>query len=148
EAVWRIVEGIGGENGWYSFPLAWRLRGVLDRLSGGPGLRRGRRHPRDLVVGDALDWWRVEEAEEGRFLRLRAEMRLPGLAWLELEVEPANGGGATFRQRALFHPNGALGHAYWWAVYPFHGLVFGGMQRNIARAAERLAADSSADLRP
>jgi len=148
EAVWRIVEGIGGENGWYSFPLAWRLRGVLDRLSGGPGLRRGRRHPRDLVVGDALDWWRVEEAEEGRFLRLRAEMRLPGLAWLELEVEPANGGGATFRQRALFHPNGALGHAYWWAVYPFHGLVFGGMQRNIATAAERLAADSSADLRP
>ncbi len=146
ELVWQVVEGIGGDNGWYSFPLAWRVRGWADRLSGGPGLRRGRRNPRDLVVGDALDWWRVEEADEGRFLRLRAEMRLPGLAWLELEVEPADGG-TTFRQRALFHPNGVLGHAYWWVVYPFHGMVFGGMQRNIARAAERLVAGAAPDLR-
>ncbi len=141
EALWRIVEGIGGGNGWYSFPLAWRVRGLLDRLSGGPGLRRGRRDPHDLVVGDALDFWRVEEVDDGRFLRLRAEMRLPGLAWLELEVGTTGEGSTTFRQRALFHPRGALGHAYWWSVYPFHGVVFGSMQRNIARAAEKLPAD-------
>jgi len=143
-ALWRVVEGIGGENGWYSFSLAWQVRGWLDRLSGGPGLRRGRRDPRDLVVGDVLDWWRVEEADEGRLLRLRAEMRMPGLGWLELEVGSDEGGTTTFRQRALFHPRGALGHAYWWAVWPFHGIVFGGMLRNVARAAEHLAAD----LRP
>lgn len=124
--------------------------GLLDRLSGGPGLRRGRRNPRDLVVGDALDWWRVEAAEDGRFLRLRAEMRLPGLAWLELEVDRNvhgdDQGTTTFRQRALFHPRGFLGHAYRWSVWPFHGIVFGGMQRNVARAAESLAADPRADL--
>lgn len=152
EALWRVIEEIGGDNGWYSFGLAWRVRGWIDRFSGGPGLRRGRRNPRDLVVGDALDWWRVEEAEQGRLLRLRAEMRVPGLAWLELEVgsDSVVGGRATttFRQRALFHPRGILGHAYWWAVYPFHGIVFGSMQRNVARAAERLAADPDADLSP
>ncbi|CAN5841572.1 SDR family oxidoreductase [soil metagenome] len=148
EALWRVVEEIGGENGWYSFAPAWRVRGWLDRLSGGPGLRRGRRDPRDLVVGDALDWWRVEEAHDGRFLRLRAEMRLPGLAWLELRVGSDDGGTTTFHQKALFHPRGFLGHAYWWAVYPFHGIVFGSMQRNVAEAAERRAADPTADLRP
>jgi len=147
-ALWRVIEGIGGENGWYSFPLAWRVRGFFDRVSGGPGLSRGRRDPRDLVVGDVLDWWRVEVADERRLLRLRAEMRLPGLAWLELEVGSSEGGNTSFHQRALFHPRGVLGHAYWWAVSPFHGIVFGGMQRNIARAAERLAADPNADLRP
>ena len=147
-ALWRVIEEIGGDNGWYSFGLAWRVRGWIDRFSGGPGLRRGRRNPRDLVVGDPLDWWRVEEIEQGRFMRLRAEMRLPGLAWLELEVGSDEGGSTTFRQRALFHPRGVLGRAYWWAVYPFHGIIFGGMQRNIARAAERRAADPQADLSP
>jgi hypothetical protein len=137
DALWRVVEGIGGQRGWYSFPLAWRARGVLDRLSGGPGLRRGRRDPDDVHVGDALDFWRVEAVEEGRLLRLRAEMRLPGLAWLELHVENDDGE-TVFRQRALFYPHGLLGRAYWWSVWPFHGLVFGEMQRNIARAAEGL----------
>ena len=140
DALWHVIEEIGGDNGWYSFGLAWRVRGWIDRFSGGPGLRRGRRNPRDLVIGDPLDWWRVEEIDPGRFLRLRAEMRLPGLAWLELEVGSGDGGTTTFRQRALFHPRGVLGHAYWWAVFPFHGVVFGGMQRNIALAAERRAA--------
>lgn len=146
EALWRVVEGIGGDNGWYSFPLAWRVRGWLDRLSGGPGLRRGRRDPRDLVIGDALDFWRVEEADDGRFLRLRAEMRLPGLAWLELEVR-REGDTTAFHQRALFHPRGFLGHVYWWVVWPFHGVVFGAMQRNIGRAAERLTAAEPAARR-
>lgn len=143
EALWRVIEGIGGERGWYSFPLGWRVRGLIDRFSGGPGLRRGRRDPDQLLVGDSLDWWRVEDKEEGRFLRLRAEMRLPGLAWLELEVRRGAGETTTFHQRALFHPHGAPGHLYWAAVYPFHGLVFGSMQRNVARAAERLATAGS-----
>jgi uncharacterized protein YbjT (DUF2867 family) len=148
-ALWRVIEEIGGDNGWYSFWLAWEVRGWIDRFSGGPGLRRGRRNPRDLVVGDPLDWWRVEEIDQGRFIRLRAEMRLPGLAWLELEVVPGDEDNSTrFRQRALFHPRGVLGRAYWWAVYPFHGLIFGSMQRNIANAAEQRAADATADLTP
>ncbi|MGW4894395.1 SDR family oxidoreductase [Kitasatospora sp. NPDC004240] len=134
-AVWRVVEGIGGDNGWYSFPLAWALRGWLDRLVGGVGLRRGRRDPARLRVGDSLDFWRVEEIEPGRLLRLRAEMRLPGLAWLELSVTPDGEGRTLYRQRALFHPHGLAGHAYWWAVAPFHTAVFGGMARNITERA-------------
>lgn len=138
ESLWTIIEGIGGRNGWYSWPLAWWIRGLMDRLVGGPGLRRGRRNDRDLVVGDALDFWRVEATDDSTFLRLRAEMRVPGLAWLELQVGSTEGGTTTFHHRALFHPRGLLGHAYWWAVWPFHGIVFGSMQRNIAQAAERL----------
>ncbi|AEE45524.1 SDR family oxidoreductase [Cellulomonas fimi] len=147
-SLWRVVEAVGGEHGWYSWPLAWRLRGLGDRLVGGPGLRRGRRDPQRLLVDDAVDFWRVEEVDPGRLLRLRAEMRVPGLAWLELRVETDDGPDeaadtsrrlhppAVFAQRALFHPRGLLGHVYWWSVAPFHGVVFGGMQRNLARAAE------------
>ncbi|MFF3936925.1 SDR family oxidoreductase [Streptomyces phaeofaciens] len=134
-SLWRVIEGIGGDNGWYSFPLAWAVRGWLDRLAGGVGLRRGRRDAARLRVGDSLDFWRVEEIEPGRLLRLRAEMRLPGLAWLEMYAETDDAGRTRFRQRALFHPHGLLGHAYWWSVSPFHAVVFGGMARNIARAA-------------
>lgn len=147
QAVWRVVEGIGGETGWYSFPLAWRVRGWLDRAVGGVGLRRGRRDPRRLYVGDALDFWRVEEREEGRLLRLRAEMRLPGLAWLEFHVEhagSANGRpGTVLRQRATFAPHGLAGHLYWWGIAAFHGVVFGGMVRGVVRAAERTPVQTS-----
>jgi uncharacterized protein YbjT (DUF2867 family) len=136
EALWRVVEGIGGDAGWYSFPLAWEVRGWMDRFVGGVGLRRGRRDPADLQLGDALDWWRVEELDEGTLLRLRAEMRVPGLAWLEFHVEHDADGGSQLRQRATFHPRGLLGQLYWWGVAPFHGIVFGGMLRNICRAAE------------
>ncbi|WSS24213.1 SDR family oxidoreductase [Streptomyces sp. NBC_01190] len=133
QALWRVVEGIGGDHGWYSFPLAWSVRGRLDRLVGGVGLRRGRRDAEHLRVGDSLDFWRVEEIRPGRLLRLRAEMRLPGLAWLEMCVDPAAAPGVTrYRQRAIFHPRGLLGHAYWWSVFPFHAAVFGGMAHNIA----------------
>ncbi|MFH9979124.1 SDR family oxidoreductase [Streptomyces sp. NPDC017179] len=135
EALWRVVEGIGGDHGWYSFPLAWALRGGLDRLAGGVGLRRGRRDAQRLRAGDSLDFWRVEEIEPGRLLRLRAEMRLPGLAWLEMCVGTDAEGRTLYRQRAVFHPHGLLGHAYWWSVSPFHAVVFGGMARNIAGAA-------------
>lgn len=152
-ALWQVLEGIGGERGWYSFPLAWRARGALDRLVGGVGLRRGRRDPNRLHVGESLDFWRVEEMIPGRLLRLRAEMRLPGLAWLELgvdtgasaaadiEADPqAGAAGTTYVQRALFSPRGLAGHAYWRGISPFHGVIFGGMARNITAAAERLAA--------
>ncbi|MEU2053155.1 SDR family oxidoreductase [Streptomyces bungoensis] len=138
DALWQVVEGIGGENGWYSFPLAWAVRGWLDRLVGGVGLRRGRRDARRLRVGDSLDFWRVEEIRRGRLLRLRAEMRLPGLAWLEMCVDGDGPGPVRYRQRALFHPRGLLGHLYWWSVSPFHAVVFGGMARNIVRAAGRV----------
>ncbi|MFE0092154.1 SDR family oxidoreductase [Streptomyces sp. NPDC058991] len=143
QALWRVIEGIGGDNGWYSFPLAWAVRGWLDRLVGGVGLRRGRRDAARLRVGDSLDFWRVEEIEPGRMLRLRAEMRLPGLAWLEMHAERGEGGRSRYRQRALFHPHGLLGHVYWWAVSPFHAVVFGGMARNIARAAAKDGADGT-----
>ncbi|MEY9875246.1 uncharacterized protein YbjT (DUF2867 family) [Streptacidiphilus sp. MAP12-33] len=139
-ALWRVVEGIGGDHGWYSFPLAWALRGGLDRIVGGVGLRRGRRDPHRLRVGESLDFWRVEEIEPGRLLRLRAEMRLPGLAWLELRVQPDGPHRSRYVQRALFHPRGLAGHLYWWSVAPFHTFVFGGMTRNIAREAARGAA--------
>lgn len=135
-ALWSVIEGIGGQRGWYSWRLGWVARGIMDRLFGGPGLRRGRRNPDRLQPGDALDWWRVEAIVPGRLLRLRAEMRLPGLAWLELCVEVTEDG-TVFRQRAIFSPRGLLGQAYWYAIWPFHGMVFGGMQRNIARTAER-----------
>ncbi|MFI7446017.1 SDR family oxidoreductase [Nonomuraea sp. NPDC049714] len=141
EALWEVIEGIGGENGWYSLPVAWRIRGALDRLAGGVGLRRGRRDPRRLRVGDAIDFWRVEEVERGRLLRLRAEMRLPGLAWLELSQSQEDGR-TVYHQRAVFHPRGLLGHLYWWLISPFHGIVFGRMPRNVAVAAVRRAARS------
>jgi uncharacterized protein YbjT (DUF2867 family) len=136
-ALWRVIEGIGGETGWYSFPAAWAARGLLDRLAGGVGVRRGRRDPVGLLVGDALDFWRVEEIRPGSLLRLRAEMKLPGLAWLELTVGRDADGRTVYAQRAIFQPRGLAGHAYWQSIAPFHGVVFGGMLRNITAAAER-----------
>jgi len=138
EVLWWVVEGIGGEHGWYSWPLAWAARGWIDLAVGGVGPRRGRRDPFRLRVGDSLDFWRVEEVVPGRLLRLRAEMRLPGPAWLELGVGRV-GERTVYHQRALFHPRGLLGHLYWKAVTPFHGIVFGSMAANIAAKAEQTA---------
>ncbi|WP_017604818.1 SDR family oxidoreductase [Nocardiopsis alkaliphila] len=135
EAVWRVIEGIGGRRGWYSWPLAWAARGWIDLAVGGVGPRRGRRDPERLRVGDSLDFWRVEEIVPGRLLRLRAEMRLPGPAWLELGAARVRGR-TVYHQRAVFHPRGLLGHLYWKAVTPFHGVVFGSMADNIAARAE------------
>jgi uncharacterized protein YbjT (DUF2867 family) len=137
EALWRVIEGVGGENGWYSFPLAWSVRGWLDRLVGGVGLRRGRRDRDRLRVGEALDWWRVEEIVPGSLLRLRAEMKVPGRAWLEMSATPDGAGRSVYHQRAVFLPRGLAGHAYWASVVPFHGVVFSGMARNIAKGAEQ-----------
>jgi uncharacterized protein YbjT (DUF2867 family) len=135
--VWTVIEGIGGRNGWYSLPLAWQVRGWLDKLTGGAGLLRGRRHPHTLATGEVVDWWRVERIDRGRLLRLRAEMRAPGRAWLELSVEP-DGSGSRYRQRAIFFPKGLSGRLYWLAVLPFHSLIFPAMARNITGAAQKL----------
>jgi uncharacterized protein YbjT (DUF2867 family) len=130
------VRRIGGVTGWYYGKSLWKLRGYLDLLMGGPGLRRGRRDPEQLVPGDAVDFWRVEVIEPDRLLRLRAEMRLPGRAWLQFEVEPTERG-SLIRQTALFDPVGLFGQLYWYALYPLHHLVFDGMLQGLARAAAR-----------
>lgn len=135
-AVWSIIESIGGENGWYSSPIAWAARGWIDRVLGGVGMRRGRRHPSRLNTGDVVDVWRVESIDRGRSLRLRAEMRMPGRGWLELGVEPS-GEGSLYRQRAVYFPKGLAGRLYWAVLLPFHGIIFGGMIASILQAAER-----------
>ncbi|MEO5616680.1 MAG: SDR family oxidoreductase [Candidatus Eisenbacteria bacterium] len=134
EQAFAPIRRIGGERGWYFANSLWRVRGLLDRLVGGPGLRRGRRDPEGLVPGDALDFWRVEACEPGQRLRLAAEMRLPGRAWLQFDLEP-DGDHTIIRQTALFDPLGLAGLIYWYALYPLHELVFGGMLRGIARRA-------------
>jgi hypothetical protein len=134
--AWSVVESIGGDNGWYSLPVAWAARGLLDKMVGGVGLRRGRRDPNKLVTGDALDFWRVEKIDKGTFLRLRAEMKLPGLAWLEFTVTEESEGVSILSQRAVFFPQGLGGRLYWAAVTPLHGIVFAGMARSMGRTAE------------
>jgi hypothetical protein len=128
------IRRIGGQRGWYAYDWLWRLRGGIDLLLGGVGMRRGRRSPDEVRVGDALDFWRVEAYEPDRRLRLAAEMKVPGRAWLEFHVEPT-GSGSTIRQTAIYDPVGFLGMMYWYALFPVHGLVFSGMIRGIARAA-------------
>lgn len=128
------IAAIGGDRGWYSADFLWRARGAIDLLAGGVGMRRGRAHPIRLRVGDVLDFWRVEAVEPDRLLRLCAEMKVPGRAWLEFAVEPRPGG-AVIRQTAVFDPVGLGGLAYWYALYPVHEIVFRGMLRGLAKAA-------------
>jgi hypothetical protein len=134
EEAFAPIRRIGGRTGWYAYDWLWRLRGFLDLLVGGVGVRRGRPAPEDLHVGDALDFWRVEAYEPHRRLRLSAEMKLPGRAWLEFEVVPREGG-STIRQTALFDPVGLSGRLYWYGVHPLHRLLFSRMLDGIARAA-------------
>jgi uncharacterized protein YbjT (DUF2867 family) len=131
--AFRPVERLGGKTGWYYGNWLWRLRGLLDLLFGGAGMRRGRRDPDRLLPGDTLDFWRVEEIQRNHLLRLTAEMLLPGRAWLQFEIE-ANGSGSVVRQTALFDPVGVLGQLYWYILYPMHQLIFAGMLRGIVRA--------------
>jgi uncharacterized protein YbjT (DUF2867 family) len=133
--VFAAVEQIGGVTGWYYANGLWRLRGWLDLLMGGVGMRRGRRDPQRLQVGDTLDCWRVESIQPGQRLRLAAEMKLPGRAWLEFEVLPEENG-ARLRQTATFDPLGLWGLAYWYGIWPLHQLVFAGMLRGLGQAAE------------
>jgi hypothetical protein len=134
--AFRPIQKIGGSRGWYYANWLWRTRGFLDLLVGGVGMRRGRRHPEDLRVGDVIDWWRVEAYEPGHHLGLAAEMKLPGRAWLEFTVEP-HGRGSIVRQTAVFDPIGLPGIAYWFGVYPLHALIFRGMLAAIVRETER-----------
>jgi uncharacterized protein YbjT (DUF2867 family) len=146
-SVYHTVEAIGGTTGWYSGEWLWRIRGLMDTVIGGVGMRRGRRHPTELRVGDPLDFWRVEDLVPDRLVRLHAEMKLPGEAWLEWRIvpdptnDPDDGSlpdvGCTIHQLARYHPRGLLGRAYWLAVAPFHRFVFPDMVEGIAADAER-----------
>lgn len=129
---------IGGERGWYRWDWLWVVRGWLDILVGGPGLRRGRRHPTELFSGEALDFWRVEEVVPPRLLRLRAEMKLPGRAWLQWETrELEDGSGTELKQSAIFAPKGLWGRIYWWSVYPFHLFIFKDMIEAVGEVPKR-----------
>ncbi|MFN0118066.1 MAG: DUF2867 domain-containing protein [Elusimicrobiota bacterium] len=130
------IKKIGGTNGWYCGTFLWKLRGYLDLLIGGVGLRRGRRHPTEIRVGETLDFWRVEAFEPNKLLRLKAEMKLPGRAWLQFEIE-ADGMGSTIRQTAIFDPSGIGGLLYWYLLYPLHKAIFSGMLKEIKERAEQ-----------
>jgi hypothetical protein len=134
EALFRSFTGLGGDRGWLYANWAWRLRGALDRLAGGVGFRRGRRDPDHLRTGDALDFWRVEAVEPPSLLRLRAEMKVPGRAWLQFEARPAQGGSVVV-QTAYFAPRGLSGHLYWYALYPAHAAIFRNLVRRVAERA-------------
>jgi uncharacterized protein YbjT (DUF2867 family) len=133
--VYAAFTGIGGDRGWPAFNWAWRLRGVVDRLVGGVGFRRGRRDPNQVRVGDALDFWRVEAVDPGRMLRLRAEMKLPGRAWLQFECRLQADGRTAFTQTAFFAPKGLFGLLYWYGLTPIHGLIFDRMIDALSRRA-------------
>jgi len=138
EDAFATVSGIGGQRGWYAGQWLWQLRGAVDKLIGGVGMRRGRRHPDDLQIGDAVDFFRVEVCEPPNLLRLRAEMRVPGDAWLEWRLsETAEG--VQLRQRARFHPRGVLGRLYWWSLVPIHTMIFRELIVRLASAAEARA---------
>ena len=138
EVLFATVCGIGGDRGYPSGRWLWQVRGLFDKLVGGVGLRRGRRHPDELAVGEVVDFWRVSAIEPPRLLRLRAEMKLPGQAWLEFRIEP-DGSGSRLVQRARFHPRGLLGRVYWAVLLPFHALLFPQMAERLAATAARRA---------
>ncbi|MDZ4724449.1 MAG: SDR family oxidoreductase [candidate division Zixibacteria bacterium] len=141
ERVFKIISSIGGNNGWYCADTLWKIRGFIDQLIGGVGLRRGRGNQDDIALGEALDFWRVEELEYGRRMLLRAEMKVPGKAWLEFEVKPVGQNSCVLTQTARFYPRGLLGLLYWYGVYPVHVLVFRGMASAIARRSEAPSVD-------
>jgi uncharacterized protein YbjT (DUF2867 family) len=132
--IYRVFTGLGGQRGWLYMNWAWEIRGFIDKMIGGVGLRRGRRDPDELRVGDALDFWRVEVVEPDRRLLLRAEMKVPGKAWLQFQVTPQEDGQTLLSQTAFFAPKGLFGWVYWYALYPVHRLIFSGL---IDRIGER-----------
>jgi hypothetical protein len=136
--VFKTFSGLGGNKGWLSLNSAWRLRGDLDRIVGGVGYRRGRRHPEEVRIGDAIDFWRVEAIEPGKSLRLRAEMKVPGRAWLQFEAEEVDRETTKLIQTAYFAPKGLPGLLYWYTLYPIHAYIFAGMARKIGEHAENL----------
>lgn len=139
ERLFAVVSGIGGQRGWYAANRLWSLRGWLDELIGGVGMRRGRRHPDQLRVGDALDFFRVEAYDPPRLLRLRAEMKVPGEAWLEWRIRTADDGSTRLSQLARFHPRGLAGRAYWWVLLPIHQVIWQRLARRLVATAESAA---------
>lgn len=146
--TFRAFSRLGGETGWLYLNLLWQIRGAIDRLVGGVGLRRGRRDPETVRVGDAIDFWRVEAVEADRRLLLRAEMKLPGKAWLQFEAIPYGEGQTRLVQTAFFAPKGLLGLAYWYLLYPLHSLIFSGMIEQLKQLASQSAAPSSSNPVP
>ncbi|MEX2608276.1 MAG: SDR family oxidoreductase [Kiritimatiellia bacterium] len=145
ERIFQAVEKIGGTTGWYYADFLWKIRGAMDELAGGVGMRRGRRHPARLQAGDVVDCWRVESVKPGHHLRLQAEMKLPGRAWLEFELEPLEDPAVTrLRQTAIFDPKGLFGLMYWYGIFPLHGLIFKGMLDGIVKEARLLQQDGKA----
>jgi uncharacterized protein YbjT (DUF2867 family) len=142
EDAYAVFSRLGSESGWLYADWLWWLRGVADRLVGGPGFRRGRRDPDEVRVGDALDFWRVEAVEPGRLMRLRAEMKVPGEAWLQFEAKPLEDGKTLLEQTAFLAPKGLLGFLYWYGLYPFHGIIFGKMIGRLAERAEAWSTES------
>jgi uncharacterized protein YbjT (DUF2867 family) len=133
----KVFMGLGGKRGWLASNWAWKVRGFADRMIGGIGMRRGRRHADELRVGDALDFWRVEAVEANRLLRLRAEMKVPGQAWLQFQATPLEDGNTLLSQSAFFAPRGLAGWLYWYALYPVHKIIFSGLIDEIAARAGR-----------
>ncbi len=138
------VSRVGGKVGWYYADLLWRIRGGLDRMLGGAGLRRGRRDPKRIWIGDAIDFWRVSDFEPGKRLLLHAEMKVPGDAWLEFRAQPVAEDRSELIQTAYFRPTPFWGHLYWYVLYPVHWFIFRGMARRLARAAEIQGASPAA----
>lgn len=135
QRVFEIVSKLGGKNGWYANWL-WQARGILDRIFGGVGMRRGRRDADKLMIGDPLDFWRVEAVETNKLIRLRAEMKLPGRAWLQFSLRQIDPGKSILTQIAFFEPKGLFGVIYWYSIYFVHKLVFGGMINDIKSKSE------------
>lgn len=146
EDVYGVFSRLGGENGWLYANWLWWLRGVADRFVGGPGFRRGRRDPERVRVGDAVDFWRVEAVEPDHMMRLRAEMKVPGEAWLQFEAQPMDDHKTLLVQTAFLAPKGLLGFLYWYGLYPFHGVIFGRMIGKLAERAETQASASTSTV--
>ncbi len=142
ESVYRSFTSIGGDKGWLAWSWAWKLRGFLDQIVGGPGLTRGRRHPTELLIGEELDFWRVEDLKKNELMLLRAEMKVPGKAWLQFEIVPKDGK-TQLIQTAMFAPKGLLGFLYWYASYPAHFFIFERIAKKIAQGAEVLEGTKS-----
>jgi hypothetical protein len=137
--IFQVLLSLGGKTGWLYANILWRLRGYFDELIGGPGLRRGRRVPDELRIGDPLDFWRVEALVPDQLLRLRAEMKVPGKAWLQFEIIPQNQSRVCIVQTAFYEPGGLMGQLYWYVLYPIHTVIFQGMITAIAHKAESLS---------
>jgi hypothetical protein len=136
-AAFEPIRRIGGDTGWYCADRLWRLRGWMDLVAGGVGMRRGRRDPETCAAGDPIDFWRVAAYEPDHLLRLEAEMKLPGRAWLEFSVDPVTATTTRIRQVARFEPSGLLGRLYWYSLFPAHAIIFSGMLRRIGNLAQQ-----------